>query len=77
MKKVSVYFTDRQAEAIQAQATHAGITFAEALRRILDAWLTTDAGSTVPDVSRMSLEELRQFVAALERRFQRHPDSLP
>jgi Ribbon-helix-helix protein, copG family len=39
MKKVSVYFTDRQAAALEKKAAEAGITFAEALRRALDEWL--------------------------------------
>ena len=38
MKKVSVYFTDPQSDALEALAAQAGITFAEALRRALDEW---------------------------------------
>ena len=44
MKKVSVYFTDRQSEALEAKAVQAGITFAEALRRALDEWLAQQEG---------------------------------
>ena len=44
MKKVSVYFTDPQSTALEAQATQAGITFAEALRRALDEWLAYKEG---------------------------------
>src|SRR5215471_807751 len=44
MKKVSVYFTDPQSAALDATAAHAGITFAEALRRALDEWLAFKEG---------------------------------
>jgi hypothetical protein len=36
MKKISVYFTDSQYAAIEGKATQVGVTFAEALRRVLD-----------------------------------------
>ena len=43
---MSVYFTDRQAKALEAKAAQAGITFAEALRRALDEWLAQRSGGT-------------------------------
>jgi hypothetical protein len=45
MKKVSVYFTDPQSEALDAMAAQADITFAEALRRALDEWLAHREGT--------------------------------
>ena len=42
MVKRQCYFTERQAEYIQAYADAHGISFAEALRRILDQLLFTD-----------------------------------
>ena len=54
MKKVSVYFTDRQVAMLEAHAAHVGITFAEALRRMLDAWLAHQERTTV----QQSLDEL-------------------
>jgi len=41
MTKKQCYFTERQAEHIQAYADVHGISFAEALRRILDQFLFT------------------------------------
>jgi hypothetical protein len=49
MKKVSVYFTDPQSEALEAKAAQAGITFAEALRRALDEWLQRNQGGAMTD----------------------------
>ena len=51
MKKVSVYFTDRQSEALDAKAAQAGVTFAEALRRALDEWLSQKEGCPMPDAT--------------------------
>lgn len=39
MKKMSVYFTERQFEVITQRAEATGISFAECLRRVLDEWL--------------------------------------
>jgi hypothetical protein len=49
MKKVSVYFTDGQAETLEAMAAQAGITFAEALRRVLDEWLALRERGSMSD----------------------------
>src|SRR5437660_10757570 len=51
MNKVSVYFTDRQSEALDAKAAQAGVTFAEALRRALDEWLSQKEGCPMPDAT--------------------------
>ena len=45
MTKKQCYFTERQAKRIQAYADAYGISFAEALRRILDQLLFTDSVS--------------------------------
>ena len=72
MKKVSVYFTDRQAEALESKASHAGITFAEALRRALDEWLTLQSiDSTTP----MDLQQLRDYVVRLEAQYKELRDA--
>ena len=42
MTKKQCYFTERQARRIEAYADAHGISFAEALRRILDQLLFTD-----------------------------------
>ena len=42
MTKKQCYFTERQVEYIQSYADVHGISFAEALRRILDQLLFTD-----------------------------------
>ena len=44
-----MYFTDPQAEALEAMAAQADITFAEALRRALDVWLTHPHGGSMTD----------------------------
>ena len=44
MKKISVYFTDRQYDLLEAQAAHVGISFAEQLRRALDKWCVLRKG---------------------------------
>jgi hypothetical protein len=41
MKKISVYFTDRQYAALMHEAEDRGLTFAEVLRRVIDVWLDT------------------------------------
>ena len=46
MTKRQCYFTERQAKYIQAYADAHEISFAEALRRILDQLLFTDFVST-------------------------------
>jgi archaellum biogenesis protein FlaJ (TadC family) len=43
MTKKQCYFTDRQVKRIQAYADAYGISFAEALRRILDQLLFTNS----------------------------------
>ena len=45
MTKKQCYFTERQARRIQTYADAYGISFAEALRRILDQLLFTNSSS--------------------------------
>jgi hypothetical protein len=54
MKKISVYFTDPESEMLEAMAAQAGITFAEALRRVLDEWSAYKKGKpmTTPTTGR-------------------------
>jgi hypothetical protein len=51
MKKVSVYFTKPQSEALDAMAAQADITFAEALRRALDEWQAFREGTPMTTAS--------------------------
>ena len=46
MTKKQCYFTERQAKRIQTYADAYGISFAEALRRILDRLLFTNSAPT-------------------------------
>ena len=49
MKKISVYFADRQYAVLEAYASQVGITYAEALRRALDEWLEQHRATTVQE----------------------------